>query len=128
MGYVLNYVVLYHQIGCREFFKVLEVKKSDIEGGGLGLCACCDFVVREMITLYLGTELDPNKNSIYLISNGSRVLECKSCLEEVPYDFYLYAHLVKDPKWKGGGEKEETINSKTRRLDITLISLQLNIL
>ena len=34
-------------------FNVVEVKESGIEGGGMGLFACCDFLRSEIITIYI---------------------------------------------------------------------------
>ena len=45
LGNSLECVALYHRIGGGLLFKVLEVKKSEIERGGWGLFACCDFTV-----------------------------------------------------------------------------------
>lgn len=67
LGNSLDCVALYYQVDDGVFFKVLEIKMSEIEGGWR-LSTCCDFAVEEMITLHLGRELDPNKNSIHSIS------------------------------------------------------------
>mmetsp|Transcript_23838 Transcript_23838/g.28129 ORF Transcript_23838/g.28129 Transcript_23838/m.28129 type:complete len:170 (-) Transcript_23838:55-564(-) len=93
---VADSVSLYHKTDENRLFKWLQVKKSDIEGAGLGLFACRDFLVGELITLYTGKKIYPGAESIYSITNGSIVLDCKPFKEGEPY---LGAHMANDPNY-----------------------------
>ena len=92
---------LFYRVSPSLTFKLVEVKKSAIAGGGWGLFSCRNFAVDEVITLYLGTVLeDHTVQSIYSISNGLIVLDCKPWLKGDPY---LGGHLANDPNWEGEG-------------------------
>ena len=111
----LERVGLFHRmemVGGGGYFKVLEVKESEIEGGGLGLFACQDFGRGEIVTIYMGDVVDKSAHSIYLITNGKLVIDCQPWQEGVKTGkTYLGAHMVNDPNWldeDGGGGGSET--------------------
>ena len=75
--------------------------------------SCRNFAVDEVITVYLGTVLvDHTVQSIYSVSNGQIVLDCKPWLKGDPY---LGGHLANDPnlereedgEFKNGGICEQ---------------------
>ena len=99
---------LFYHVNPSLTFKLVEVKKSEIAGGGWGLFSCRNFAVDEVITVYLGTVLvDHTVQSIYSVSNGQIVLDCKPWLKGDPY---LGRHLANDPNW----EREEDGEFKNR--------------
>ena len=91
---------LFHRSSISLTFKLVKLRQIKVVGGGWGLFACCDFVVGEVITVYLGVTVDPSVQSIYSISNGKVTLDCKPWLEGDPY---LGGHLANDPNWEGEG-------------------------
>ena len=57
---------LYHQMGERGFFKILEVKKSDVEpveDSGLELFACVNFEEGGFVTVYISKMINNNIDS-----------------------------------------------------------------
>ena len=103
-------VGLYYQVDSGLFYKVLDVGKSEIEGGGWGFFICKDFAVGQTITVHVGTEFAKGKSSIYSISTGSIVLNCKPWFKGG--GGYLGAHLANDPDWKEeGNQRECTLNN-----------------
>ena len=73
----LSFLALYLQLseGCS--FNVVEVKESEVEGGGMGLFACCVSSHGKIITMYMGNVIEEDVNSIYYITNGSIIFDCK---------------------------------------------------
>ena len=94
-------VVMYHRNGKNWMYKWLEVKTNKIEGGGIGFFVCRDFEMGEIITNYLGLEIESDIDSIYSITNGSIYMNCKLLVE---VSFFLGAQVVNDSNWgkKGG--------------------------
>ena len=68
----------------------------------MGFFACCDFLCGKIITIYVGAAIDEGVDSIYYITNGSIVFNCKVLSKGAPEESYLEAHMVNDPSWKGG--------------------------
>ena len=74
----------------------MEVKISGLEGAGLGLFAARKFLKGDVITVYLGREVEKDIDSVYSITNHNIVLDCKPFEDG---DTLLGAHLANDPNW-----------------------------
>lgn len=84
-------------------FKVLEVRKSGIEGSGLGLFAACDFSKEEIVTIFVGKEIEKTVSSIFSISNTFVTLDAAPWCAENMNETYLAAHMANDPNWMEEG-------------------------
>ena len=78
---VFRFVELYLRIESGYFFKLVEVEESGLEGDGIGCFDCCNFSIGRIVTIYLGSVVNPSIDSIYLITNGSVILYCKPWLK-----------------------------------------------
>ena len=78
-------------------FKVLEVRKSGIEGSGLGLFAAYDFSKEEIVTIFVGKEIEKTVTSIFSISNTFVTLDAAPWCAENMDETYLAAHMANDP-------------------------------
>lgn len=63
--------VFFHLTNTVLIFKLIEIKKSEIAGGGWELFSCHNFAVGEVIKVYIGTVLiEHAMQSSYSVSNG----------------------------------------------------------
>ena len=93
------------------FFKVLEVKESEVEPvdlSGNRLFACCNFSKGEIVSVYHGNVIEKNVDSIYSITNGEVILDAgpwmEGNLQDIREGSYLGAHMANDPGWAMEGE------------------------
>jgi len=82
----------------------VEVRKSEIEGSGLGLFAACNFLKGEIVTIFVRKEIEKTVDRIFSISNTLVILDagpwCAANMDET----YLAAHMANDPNWREEGE------------------------
>ena len=109
-----DHVGMFLRLDEGSLFRVLEVRKSEVEGSGLGLFAACDFLKGEIVTIFVGKEIEKNVHSIFSISNSLVILDagpwCAANMDKT----YLAAHMANDPNWReededgGDGKKIDT--------------------
>ena len=102
-GQVGTKTTLFHKTDGDRLVRWVEVKISGLEGAGLGLFAARKFLEGDVITVYLGREVEKDIDSVYSITNHNIVLDCKPFEDG---DTLLGAHLANDPNWsrkEGGG-------------------------
>ena len=95
-GQVGKNTTLFHKTDGDRLVRWVEVKINGLEGTGLGLFAPCKFLEGDVITVYLGREVEKDIDSVYSIRNHNIVLDCKPFEDG---DTLLGAHLANDPNW-----------------------------
>ena len=95
-----------------EFHKWVSVKKSNIVDGGYGLFAERDFEPGDLLTIYLGEYIDPNKKSDYYSIDyevSPKKIVRLSSLGGYPKQdkLYLGVHMMNDVNW---GKKYEDVD------------------
>ena len=99
-----DHVGMFLRMDDGSLFKVLEVRKSGIEGSGLGLFAACEFSKDEMVTIFVGKEIEKTVVSIFSISNTFVTLDAAPWCAENMDQTYLAAHMANDPNWREEGD------------------------
>ena len=101
-----DHVGMFLRMDDGSLFKVLEVRKSGIEGSGLGLFAACEFSKDEMVTIFVGKEIEKTVVSIFSISNTFVTLDAAPWCAANKDQTYLVAHMANDPNWREEGDVE----------------------